>query len=383
MKSETDPPKQPSTKLTDITRGLYHAASTTYSMMANQYINLLQQYFDKTQDGSYVAKSVEVQLPDESRVKVPLISMVSPKGLMLDKVNFDFSVLADPNTLADASHALDGIKGLTRSSFKVEMASKTAKDSFWGKGRKQGQVHVNLEFKSIDPPEGLMRMFDKYAANVTPLHPMKQPGVGRKLLSPRFEELANIIDSNTKVLKPLIQFNPKEYNAIHIRERHESLKAWEDQLQKHSLLVDHHLFKVKSDFEQTFEYARIAFEDTEDYIKLRLNNNLSDQAREWINQAVEFYKTLQDDDKLIFQLSQLKDPGASIEVMKKQWSDESEKIHQVVEFLQKYDEFKADDGIYKRNKSWLSKFEKVSRLILESKPDALALLFPESEFLNK
>lgn len=259
-------------KLTDITRGLYHAATSTSSMVANQYIHLLSQYFSQSPDGKYRAKTVEVEMPDESRVKVPLISMVSPKGLMLDKVNFDFSVVADPSSLADATTYLNEVD-LTRSSFKVEMTTKGSKSNFWQKRRKQGVVDINMEFKAIEPPEGLMRLMDKFASIVTPFSTNSSTSRHLRLLSPKYLHIAKVLESNQDLASILAEFNALEYTVESFLKYGNDLSKWESELLKLSVEIDHEKNRLSESFEDTYEYARIAFHGTDDFDKLQLRKN--------------------------------------------------------------------------------------------------------------
>ncbi len=368
-------------KLTDITRGLYHAASSTYSMVANQYINLLDQYFDKTLEGAYVAKSVEVQLPDESKVNLPLISLVSPKGLMLEKVNFDFAVIADPSSIVEATTDLDGID-LTRSSIKVEMAAKTPKEGAEGDSRKQGVMDVSMEFKVIEPPEGLMRLLDKFAATVTPLSAPAQRS-DLVLLSPRFFHIAQALKTNAPIARVFSQFNALEYTAEATQRFAVALKKWEDQLLAKSVEIERARGKVGDEFKKTYQYARIVFQGTEDFSRLRLSKKLSPRTRDWVNQAMEFYKTLLDDQTLSFQLSKLKNPEVGILSIDAQWQKEYNTIKDVAAKMEEYDSFRTKDSIYKENKDWLRKFTEVAKILLKEQPDKLAKLFPDSEFFNK
>jgi hypothetical protein len=73
-------------KLTHITRGLQHAAAETNSLVSQQYIRVMSEYFDKLPDGSLKAKMVRVELDDEHYVMVPLVSLAAPTGLGLDRM---------------------------------------------------------------------------------------------------------------------------------------------------------------------------------------------------------------------------------------------------------------------------------------------------------
>ena len=67
--------------LTDITRGIHHAVNTTGTMISQQYVMQLQQFFDTQEDGSLAAKMVKVQVDEQHDMYVPLIALVQPHSL--------------------------------------------------------------------------------------------------------------------------------------------------------------------------------------------------------------------------------------------------------------------------------------------------------------
>jgi len=152
------------TMLTDITRGLYHAGATVNSMLADQYIALIDHFFDKNADGKYSAKEVVLNLPDKTVVHLPLISLVAPKGLILDKMHVALSVTMSDVQIKNATSEL--VKGeMSRASFKVELSPKHK-----NKDRRDSEVvDIDMEFKACDPPEGLMRVLDHFYQSVVPL----------------------------------------------------------------------------------------------------------------------------------------------------------------------------------------------------------------------
>lgn len=383
---EMDPQDQLATesmvKLTDITRGLYHAASSTYSMLGNQYVTLLQQYFEETSDGNYVPKSVVVELPDETVVNLPLISLVTPKGLMLDKVNFDFSVVMESAGLVDATTDLDDLD-LTRSSFKVEMAPRSADAGEEGKQRKTGVVDVKMEFKVNEPPEGIMRLLDKFASFVTPVKPAVVNTNYVPLLSARFFFIAQALgDAQNKTLAEVITvFNP-DYAAERIHERGEAIKKWEDELLAKSVAIDRAKAAFAPTFKELFQYARIAFKGTAHFDKLNLSQKLSDKAREWTEQAMRFYETLLREDETAFIFGKFKNPEWSGDDFKNTWKQGLEKIKEVKQLLQDYDDQKNIPE-FDEAQEWLEKFAAVAKILLKDKPEQLAKLFPDTEFLNK
>ena len=93
LNSEKDKPVSTTAqKLTDITRGMHHAASTTSALLAEQYIQLLNQFFDSEEYGSLKAKMfrIDVDAKDDlcafidffkNRLKATLMDVLRHKEL--------------------------------------------------------------------------------------------------------------------------------------------------------------------------------------------------------------------------------------------------------------------------------------------------------------
>ncbi|MCE6984189.1 DUF2589 domain-containing protein, partial [Pseudomonas frederiksbergensis] len=79
----------------DITRGLQEAAAATNNLIAQQYIKLFDQFFDYDAAALCTpmkAKMVEVAMDDQHTMQIPLIALVSPRGLALERMQVDLSV---------------------------------------------------------------------------------------------------------------------------------------------------------------------------------------------------------------------------------------------------------------------------------------------------
>lgn len=164
MNAVVNQPKQrPSQQLTDITRGMYYAASTTMSLVGQQYILFLDQFFDKSDDGALAAKLVKVALDDRHEINVPLIALVTPKGLTLDEMQVEVSVRVDETSLTAATKGDNA--PITRSRFGVTMSPFQRRD---GERRRSDMVDIKMTFKASDPPEGMMRLIDEFANRIQP-----------------------------------------------------------------------------------------------------------------------------------------------------------------------------------------------------------------------
>ncbi len=158
------PKPMTSQALTDVTRGMHHAALSTSNMLANQYLYLMDQFFDKDENGLMSAKMVNVQLDESHSMNVPLISMVAPKGLVMDKMKVAMSVRMEEADVKQATHDFDN-SDATRASFRVQLSPRS--DSA-AQGRSSDIIDIEMEFTAIDPPEGIMKLIDEYVNLISP-----------------------------------------------------------------------------------------------------------------------------------------------------------------------------------------------------------------------
>ncbi len=167
--------------LTDITRGLQHAAATTNSMVAEQYIRILSQFFDTLEDGTLKAKMVRVQINDDHYALVPLVSLVAPAGLALEKMRVELSMKIHEATerratILDIRHGHkndDELVEDTRSAFAVSMSPRTRTET---NRRPSDHIDIVLEFVARETPEAVMRVIDTYTNLIQPI---KMPDDGK------------------------------------------------------------------------------------------------------------------------------------------------------------------------------------------------------------
>jgi hypothetical protein len=152
--------------LRDITRGLHEAASSANNLIAQQYIKLFDQFFDYNPDDlgtPMKAKMVEVALDDHHRMQVPLITLVSPRGLALETMNVDLSVKVAGTQAEAVSHALENGE-LTCERFYVTLGSPRQD----GSQRHSDEVQISLSFKACEPPEAVHRLIEEYTQLIAP-----------------------------------------------------------------------------------------------------------------------------------------------------------------------------------------------------------------------
>ena len=145
--------------LTDIARGLTHAALSVEELQDQQYIRQVDRYFDRNEDGSLSAKLVRIKTGEDSYIQVPLISLVRPEGIGLDELEVDLSIrLTQSDVKQHTHHADESI--VTRSSFGCEITRSSRSDD---RARRPGDVvDLKLKFRRQDPPEGISRILEQF-----------------------------------------------------------------------------------------------------------------------------------------------------------------------------------------------------------------------------
>jgi hypothetical protein len=182
-------------RLTDLTRGIHHAASTTQAMLAEQFIRMFDQFFDHLDDGTLRAKMVKVEHPNAEGVflLVPLISLVAPKGIVMNKMEVEMSVRIEETTTKPATDFSDN-SGATRTSFKVSFAPKSKTE-----GRRSDLTTIKMTFEAGDPPEGVMRVIEEFTNGIHPINKDQINGQNITAIGERAQETRK--DRKTEVLE--------------------------------------------------------------------------------------------------------------------------------------------------------------------------------------
>ncbi|MFB4392190.1 MULTISPECIES: DUF2589 domain-containing protein [unclassified Pseudomonas] len=163
-----------SSDLIDITRGLQEAAAATHTLIAQQYIQLFDQFFDCNTGalGSPMkAKMVEVAMDDQHTLRVPLIALVSPRGLALERMQVDLSVRV--NGIDTRQFAQDNLPADTRGArFRVTVGASGRR----GDQRDPDEVQIRMQFHACEPPEAINRLIEEYTNLILPQRlPMTTP----------------------------------------------------------------------------------------------------------------------------------------------------------------------------------------------------------------
>lgn len=153
--------------LAALTRGIHHAASSTYSMLAQQYIQMIGQFFEQKEDEDgnlkLFAKMVYIKISENTETAIPLISLVAPKGLALERMKVCMSVRIEETNSKQATIDEDQTD-IDRLSLKVSVSPRTKE----GQRRSSDVTDIDMEFTAGDPPEGVMRLIDAYTNLLDP-----------------------------------------------------------------------------------------------------------------------------------------------------------------------------------------------------------------------
>ena len=151
--------------LRDLTRGLQEAAAATNSLIAQQYINLFDQFFDcdtQALGSPMKAKMVEVAMDDRHIMRVPLFALVAPKGLTLERMQVDLSVRV--NATEELRALREECDKASTASFKVTIGAQGRQ----GEARDPDEVQIRMQFHASEPPEALNRLIEEYTKLITP-----------------------------------------------------------------------------------------------------------------------------------------------------------------------------------------------------------------------
>lgn len=154
--------------LSDITRGLQHAAAAANVVVAHQYAQLLDQFFDRQPDGVLTPKLMMMETANGGQLQVPLVALVTPRGMAMEKMRIELAVRSDQVHPIDESHQFDG-GSHRRGRFAISMAPRRAEGE--EDARERSLMDITIDFIALEPPEGLMRLIDEYTNSIVPLRP--------------------------------------------------------------------------------------------------------------------------------------------------------------------------------------------------------------------
>lgn len=152
-------PNRDKQTLSDITRGIQYAVNSAQDILEQHYVRILGKYFDKRNN----PKMVNIKVPPDSTMEVPLIALVSPNGMYLDELTLDMSLRVDETEVKKIPRR-DG-RSIERTSFAISVGGPKKKDETL---KDSDQIDIRMVFKSVDPPEGVARIVDEFTKKIIP-----------------------------------------------------------------------------------------------------------------------------------------------------------------------------------------------------------------------
>jgi hypothetical protein len=145
--------------LSDLVRGMQHVVNGAAELLAQHYTQQLERYF--AEDGNPYLK--RIKFPDGSTVMdVPLVALVPPSGLGLEKMSMRLSVRVD-QTKVKRKQVEGSQTPHDRASLRVSLGSQE------GDGRKGSMIDIEMEFKAGEPPEAAQRIIEELTKQMVPI----------------------------------------------------------------------------------------------------------------------------------------------------------------------------------------------------------------------
>ncbi|WP_232441643.1 DUF2589 domain-containing protein [Burkholderia ubonensis] len=165
--ADADRPPPRGLALDEIARGMQHAAAAANQLLAHQYTAVLDQFFDRRDDGLLAPREVQVALDAEHTMPVPLVALATPRGLALERMVVHLTVRGD-FTEAHPAGAFAGAD--QRGRFYVTLAPRSANKDAQGNAGRRDTEHIDIEmqFAALAPPEAIMRVIDEYTHRLVP-----------------------------------------------------------------------------------------------------------------------------------------------------------------------------------------------------------------------
>jgi hypothetical protein len=146
--------------LEEVTRGMQQAASAANQLIAHQYMQALDPFFEHLDDGSLVPRTMIMQLDDNHHFELPLVALSTPRGLMLEKMKVHLTIRTDG---VEQLPTEGGEENVSRFHVSLSPASKGKE------GRDSRHVDIEMQFTVLEPPESVMRLIDEYTNRVIPV----------------------------------------------------------------------------------------------------------------------------------------------------------------------------------------------------------------------
>lgn len=153
----------PDHTLSDIIRGLAHAAAAADEVQDRHFIKNIERYFERTDSGEYVPKYCRVMLPGQAHyMDVPLLCLMDPGTLHLSELDVKVAVRMAKSEVKQTVDAAGRDLNMTRAAFTVEFTGSKP-------GSRQDVMEVTMKFKRPEEKlEALGRLIDDLNQSLLP-----------------------------------------------------------------------------------------------------------------------------------------------------------------------------------------------------------------------
>lgn len=152
--------KEEKFSISEVIKGLQHAADSTRDTTIHNHIALFDRFFDVEESGTLKAKMVQIAIDSEHDMFVPLISLIPPNALYLDRMNVKLSVSARGATSTEVVQSLE-VESTSRTHFDIALSPKNTSG--------KELIDIELTFKSSEMPEAMMKVMDQYVNQIIPI----------------------------------------------------------------------------------------------------------------------------------------------------------------------------------------------------------------------
>lgn len=144
--------KRPVLSIDEIALGMQHAAMAANRLIARQYLQAMEPFFEDIGDGRLKPKVVDIELDEHHEIKIPLVAMSTPRGLLLEKMKVFLTVCTEAIERMDVStHSTEE----TANRFIVSLSPTTHDKN----GRCPCHVDIEMEFASPRHSEVTYRIY--------------------------------------------------------------------------------------------------------------------------------------------------------------------------------------------------------------------------------
>jgi hypothetical protein len=93
---------------------MQYAATAANELIAQQYMKMLDPFFEPADDGSLIPRTVQLALDENHYFDLPLVALSTPRGLMLEKMKVNLTIRTE------------GMQALSRNREKTSLAAFTS-----------------------------------------------------------------------------------------------------------------------------------------------------------------------------------------------------------------------------------------------------------------